>query len=56
MCRRYMVARRKQKNSLWGATGCDVYEVRPRKSRDGVDLRERKSPKTPLSFVVLWRQ
>jgi hypothetical protein len=23
---------------LWGATGCDVYEVRPHKSGDGIDL------------------
>ena len=35
---RDMVARRKQQNSLGGPSGCDVYEVRPRKSRDGVDL------------------
>ena len=33
-----MVAKRKGQNSLGGTTGCDVYEVRPRKSRDGVDL------------------
>ena len=33
-----MIAKRNGQNSLWGTTGCDVYEVRPRKSRDGVDL------------------
>ena len=33
-----MVAKRKGQNSLGGTTGCYVYEVRPRKSRDGVDL------------------
>ena len=33
-----MVAKRKEQNSFWGATGCDVYEVRPHKSGDGVDL------------------
>ena len=33
-----MVAKRKEQNSLGGTIGCDVYEVRPRKSRDGVDL------------------
>jgi hypothetical protein len=33
-----MVAKRKGQNSLGGTTGCDVYEVRPRKSGDGVDL------------------
>jgi hypothetical protein len=38
MSRRDMIAKRKGQNSLWGTTGCDVYEVRPRKSGDGVDL------------------
>ena len=33
-----MVARRKDQNNLEQATGCDVYEVRPRRSRDGVEL------------------
>ena len=33
-----MVAKRKEQNSLARTTGCDVYEVRPRQSRDGVDL------------------
>ena len=33
-----MIAKRNGQNSLGGTTGCDVYEVRPRKSRDGVDL------------------
>ena len=33
-----MIAKRNGQNSLLGTTGCDVYEVRPRKSRDGVDL------------------
>jgi hypothetical protein len=33
-----MVAKRKGQNSLGRTTGCDVYEVRPRKSGDGVDL------------------
>ena len=33
-----MVAKRKQQKSLLGATGFDVYEVRPRKNEDGVDL------------------
>jgi len=28
----------KRPEQLGGTTGCDVYEVRPRKSRDGVDL------------------
>ena len=33
-----MIAKRNGQNSLGGTTCCDVYEVRPRKSRDGVDL------------------
>ncbi len=38
MSRRDMIAKRKGQNSLGGTTGCDVYEVRPRKSGDGVEL------------------
>jgi hypothetical protein len=33
-----MIAKRNGQNSLGGTTGCDAYEVRPRKNRDGVDL------------------
>jgi hypothetical protein len=33
-----MIAKRNGQNSLGGTDGCEVYEVRPRKSRDGVDL------------------
>jgi len=33
-----MVAKRKGQDNLGETSGCDVYEVRPRKSRDGVDL------------------
>ena len=33
-----MIAKRNGQNSLGGTTGCDVYEVRPRKSGEGVDL------------------
>ena len=33
-----MVAKRNGQNSLGGTTEYDVYEVRPRKSGDGVDL------------------
>jgi len=32
------MAKRKGENSLLGTTGCDVYEVRPRNSGDGIDL------------------
>ena len=33
-----MVAKRKGQNSFGESTGWEVYEVRPRKSGDGVDL------------------
>ena len=33
-----MVAELKRQNSLVGATGCEVYEVRPHKSGDGIEL------------------
>jgi hypothetical protein len=33
-----MIAKRKGQNSLGRNTVCDDYEVRPRKSEDGVDL------------------
>jgi hypothetical protein len=33
-----MISKRKGQNSLVGVTGCDVYEVRPHKGGDGVDL------------------
>ena len=33
-----MIARRTAQNSLGGIPSCELYEVRPRKSGDGVDL------------------
>jgi hypothetical protein len=33
-----MVTKRNEQNSLWKTTDGDDYEVRPRKSEDGVDL------------------
>ena len=33
-----MVAKRKGQNSLGGTNDCEIYEVRPRRSGDGVDL------------------
>jgi hypothetical protein len=33
-----MIAKRNGQNRLGGTTGCDVYDVRPRKSGYGVDL------------------
>jgi hypothetical protein len=33
-----MVAKRKGQNSFGATVGCDLYEIRPRKSGDGVDL------------------
>jgi hypothetical protein len=38
MSRSDMVAKRKGQNSLGATAGCDLYEVRPRKSGDGFDL------------------
>ena len=33
-----MIAKRKEQNTVGATAGCDFYEVRPRKSGDGVDL------------------
>ena len=33
-----MIANRNRQNSLGGTTNCDLYEVRPHKSGEGVDL------------------
>jgi hypothetical protein len=33
-----MIAKRKGQNSVRGINTCDLYEIRPRKSGDGVDL------------------
>ena len=33
-----MVAELKWQNSFGGAAGCDIYEVRPHKSGDGIEL------------------
>jgi hypothetical protein len=33
-----MIAMRKGQNSLGGTNDCEIYEVRPRRSGDGVDL------------------
>ena len=33
-----MIANRNRQNSLGGTTNCELYEVRPRKSGEGVDL------------------
>ena len=44
-----MVAKRKRQNSLGGTDGCDVYEIRPRKDRDGFDLIG-----DPLRFDPIW--
>ena len=33
-----MIANRNTRNSLGGTTNCDLYEVRPHKSGEGVDL------------------
>jgi hypothetical protein len=33
-----MITKRKGQNSVGATAGCDFYEIRPRKSGDGVDL------------------
>jgi hypothetical protein len=48
-----MVAKRKAKNSFGETTGCDVYEVRPRKSGDGVDLISDRFRYGPIWYAGL---
>jgi hypothetical protein len=46
-----MIGKRKWQNSLGGPTGCDVYEVRPRKSEDGVDLLSDRFRDGPIWYA-----
>jgi hypothetical protein len=48
-----MVAKRKAENSFGETTGCDVYEVRPRKSGDGVDLISDRFRYGPIWYAGL---
>jgi hypothetical protein len=46
-----MIAMRKGQNSLGGTNGYDVYEVRPRKSGDGVDLTSDRFRYGPIWYA-----
>ena len=43
MSRSDMVANRKVRNSLWGTTGCEAYDIRPHENGDGFDLISERS-------------
>jgi hypothetical protein len=45
------MAKRKGQNSLGGTNGCDLYEVRPRKSGDGVDLISDRFRYGPIRYA-----
>ena len=51
MSRSDMVAKRKGQNSLRATVGCDLYEVRPRKSGDGVDLISERFRYGPIWYA-----
>jgi hypothetical protein len=46
-----MVAKREGQNSLGESTGCDVYEVRPHQSGDGVDLISDRFRQGPIWYI-----
>jgi hypothetical protein len=46
-----MVNKRNGQNSFLGTTGCDVYEVRPHRSGDGVDLISDRFRYGPIWYV-----
>jgi hypothetical protein len=46
-----MMATRNVQNSLGDTMGCDVYEVRPRKSGDGVDLISDRFRSGPIWYA-----
>jgi len=45
------MAKRKVENSVLGSTCCDVYEVRPRKSGDGIDLISERFRYGPIWYA-----
>ena len=51
MSRSDMIAKRKGQNSLGATAGCDLYEVRPRKSGDGFDLISELFRYGPIWYV-----
>jgi hypothetical protein len=46
-----MIAKRIWQNSLGGTARCDVYEVRPHKSGDGVDLISDRFRSGPIWYA-----
>jgi len=46
-----MMSKRKVENSVLGSTCCDVYEVRPRKSGDGIDLISERFRYGPIWYA-----
>ena len=46
-----MIAKRKGRTALGGTTSCDVYDVRPRKSGDGVDLVSNRFRYGPIWYA-----
>jgi hypothetical protein len=46
-----MIAKRKGRTALQGSVGCDVYDVRPRKSGDGVDLVSNRFRYGPIWYA-----
>ena len=51
MSRRDMIAKRKGRTALEGSIGCDVYDGRPRKSGDGVDLVSNRFRYGPIWYA-----
>jgi hypothetical protein len=46
-----MIAKRNGQNSLGAITGCDVYEVRPHTSGDGVNLTSDRFRRGPIWYA-----
>jgi hypothetical protein len=46
-----MIANRNRQNSLGGTTNCDLYEIRPRKDRDGFDLISDRLRRGPIWYA-----
>jgi len=51
MSRSDMVANRKGRNSLWGTTGCEAYDIRPHENGDGFDLISELFRHGPIWFA-----
>lgn len=46
-----MIAKRNGQNSLGATTGCDVYEVRPHESGEGVNLISNRFRRGPIWYA-----